>query len=803
MTLHNSDTQPRRRARPRMLALAIHLAAAGVIVQPLWPAAAIAQPTSQSQVRQYDIPAGPVSTALNRFAAQSGILISGAGELGEGRRSPGLQGRHDVEEGLQRLLAGTGLAAERGNDGSYRLEELPDEVELSPIEVAAERYRGSLTEGSDSYTSNRVTIGKQGLSLKEMPQSVSVITRARMNDQNMTTLDDVLTRTTGITKRNFGPTASIFRSRGYEIDTMLLDGTPIDSAIGVTDTMFDTAVLDRVEVLRGPGGLIQGSGEPSGTVNLARKRAQEKFGFQTTLSYGSWDAYRSEVDVTGALDDAGRLRGRLVGVYDDRHHFIDHVYTDKTIGYGTLEYDLTPRTTVSVGLMDQSGDSRPNYGLPQLANGSLLDIDRSTYHGSLWDVKDESIERYFAELEHQLDNGGSFRLIANHIERETDTLQSTAGVSTPTSNSDDIDIWQWRIINPREDNFVDATLSTPFELAGKTHGLMMGASHRVTEDQTFWGSGDPQFIQRNLADPDPDTPKPTFDVNHTRDVETQETSVYSQLRFDVIEDTTLIAGGQVSWWESKDRLNSANNFEVDSEFTPYAGLIYDIDDRVSAYASYTEIFQPQSSQKVNGDFLDPRTGQQFEVGLKGEYMNGTFNWHAAVFQITDKNRGIADPDNPAFSIAEGEAESKGVELEISGRLMPRWEISAGYAYTQTEYVNDPEQEGQPFSTDTPEHDLKLWTRYRFSDNPNRGWRVGAGLNYSSSIYAEAMGTRWEQGGYTTISSLIGYRVNRNLDFSLTGNNLTDKKYFETVRANTRNNYYGDPRNFMLTMRYQY
>ncbi|WP_010627986.1 TonB-dependent siderophore receptor [Halomonas sp. KM-1] len=678
-----------------------------------------------------------------------------------------------------------------------------DDNTLPTLTVTGEHVHDATTADTGSYTSNRVTIGKREQSLRETPQSVSVITRERMNDQNMTTLDDVLTQTTGITRRSFGPTASTFRSRGYEIDTLLLDGSPIDSAIGVTDTMFDTAVMDRVEVLRGPAGLIQGSGEPSGTVNMVRKRAQKEFGFETALTYGSWDTYRGEIDVTGALDKSGRLRGRFVGVYDDRDHFIDHVYIENTVGYGTLEYDVTPNTTLSAGIMSQSGASRPNYGLPQLAGGRLLNIDRSTYHGSLWDIKDESIERYFAELEHQLANGGSLRFSANHIERESDTQQSTAGVSIPASNMDDINIWQWRQLNPREDSFYDATLSTPFELFGNSHNFMIGASHRVTEEQTIWGSGDPQFIQRNLTNPDPHTPKPTFDINETRNIKTEESSLYGQLNLSIFDNSTLIAGGRVSWWETQDRLDSSNNFSIDSEFTPYAGLIYDINGQVSTYASYTEIFQPQSSQTVEGDFLEPRSGKQLELGLKGEHLNGALNWHAAVFQITDQNRSVADLANPGFSVAEGEAESEGFEVEITGSPLPRWDISAGYAYTKTEYVNDPNQEGQPFSTDTPKHDFKLWTRYRFSDNPDQGWRIGAGLNYSSSIYAEAMDTRWQQGGYTTLSGLIGYRFNRNLDFSLTGENLTDKKYFDTLRANTRNNYYGAPRNFMLTMRYQY
>ena len=137
----------------------------------------------------------------------------------------------------------------------------------------------------------------------------------------------------------------------------------------------------------------------------------------------------------------------------------------------------------------------------------------------------------------------------------------------------------------------------------------------------------------------------------------------------------------------------------------------------------------------------------------------------------------------------------------SGQL--RWDLSAGYAYTQTEFVRDANSEGLTLSPDTPEHNFNLWSRYRFSDNPNQGWRLGAGINTVSSVYAESGDTRIEQGGYTTVSAMVGYRVNENLDISFNGNNLTDKEYYSSVRGETRHNYYGAPRNFMMTMKYDF
>src|SRR5690606_3868292 len=165
--------------------------------------------------------------------------------------------------------------------------------------------------------------------------------------------------------------------RGFRVSTMLLDGSPYRADVGYTDTgAFDTAIFDRIEVLRGPSGMLQGAGEPSGTINLVRKRASTTPGASVAAAAGSWDTYRGEVDATGPLDDSGRLRGRFVAVYEDRGSYIDYVENEKTVIYGTLEYDITPDTTFSVGLMQQNGNGTPNLGLPARDDGKLLDLDR-------------------------------------------------------------------------------------------------------------------------------------------------------------------------------------------------------------------------------------------------------------------------------------------------------------------------------------------------------------------------------------------------------------------------------------------
>lgn len=804
MTYKPSSIQPPLRARRRMLAMAIHLAAAGLVAI---PTTALAQQTSQQQVQQYNIPAGPVSTALNRFAAQAGIFISGAGELGEGRQSPGLQGQYGVDGGLQRLLAGTGLAAVRQGDGGYRLEERSTDVELSTLEVTGARLPFGMTENSDSYTSESVSIGLGSQSVKETPQSVSVVTRERLDDQKTTSLAEAMRNVTGITVNDYGANQHEIKARGYSIDSFLMNGSPVQDVGGAwgSSGVFDTALLDRIEVLRGPAGILLGSGEPSGTINLVRKRALAESQASISLSAGTEDSYRGVVDVTGALDSEGRVRGRFVGIYDDRNSFIDHVYSENQVGYGTLEFDLSSETTLSMGITVQDEEFRPHSGLPAYSDGTLPNIDRSTYLGSDWDKQTADSQRYFLELEHRLANGGELTLKANRLERNASQRKSSEGVLVADRDTGDFAIRQIAFDMEQQDDYLEAQVKSPFNLVGRSHEVVLGASYQNSDRNSDWVYGDPVYLAQNLFYPIYNRSEPDFDGTPGRtEFNTRQYAAYGQARINARDDFTVALGGRFNRWETNnytDFTSTTASGDDGTEFIPYAGLIYQLNEAINLYSSYTGVFEPQRDIDSNGDAIKPRKGKQYEIGIKGSHIEGGLNWHAAIFRIEDSNRAYTDPSNPGFSIPIGETKSEGLELEVSGQLMPRWDISAGYAYTQTEFVRDASSEGLTLSPDTPEHNFNLWSRYRFGDNPNQGWRIGAGLNTVSSIYAESGDTRIEQGGYTTYSAMAGYRFNERLDVSLNGNNLTDKEYYSTVQGEIKHNYYGAPRSFMMTMKY--
>ncbi|MCO8168891.1 TonB-dependent receptor [Pseudomonas sp. 21LCFQ02] len=210
----------------------------------------------------YAIAAGSLDQVLNRFASESGILLSVDGTLTAGKRSPGLNGSYGVREGLAKLLADTGLQA-INSGGNYTLQkviEAGDAVVLGATDINA-RGLGATTENTGSYTTGSMqTATKLALTMRETPQSVSVVTRQQMDDASLTTVQEAISKTPGLTMQKIGPERYTFYARGFQINSLLYDGLP--TLLGTAAdaiTPANLAMYDRVEVTRGATGLVQGS----------------------------------------------------------------------------------------------------------------------------------------------------------------------------------------------------------------------------------------------------------------------------------------------------------------------------------------------------------------------------------------------------------------------------------------------------------------------------------------------------------------------------------------------------------------
>ncbi|HTY03913.1 MAG TPA: TonB-dependent siderophore receptor [Rhodocyclaceae bacterium] len=765
-----------------------------------------------------DIPGGSLAASVESLARQSGLQVLFDRKLLEGKQAGSLKGKLTAREALEKLLAGSGIGARFTGESSAALYDrgasVPDGVMMKPVVVTA---RAEM-EGSTSYKAPVATIGKVPLNPREIPQSVSVLTRQQMDDQDMVTITEAMKQVTGLNVIANDTLSNQYLVRGYGLGVMY-DGVP--SYNGMTPShQFDLAAYDRIEVLRGPAGLMRGSGEPGGVVNFVKKQPKDVFGLSWEASTGSWDNRRVEGDLTGPINQDKTLRGRLVLADEDRGYFYDHTHGKKWLALGALAFDVTSQTTLSVSVTGEDQDVKaPWSGLPAVLNLTdptngvypLLDVPRSTFNVPDWGRMLYHTDETTAAVEHRFDNHWVAKAVIN--DRRQRLYYKYAFTSTavnPVNNLVSYRSFQGDYLYTR-DGF-DVFANGPFELMGRTHNLLIGYTSEVYNSNGKSGNG-PNF--NNVYFGNTSTlVEPIINYTSGSESETAQHGLYGQARLSLTDPLTLVVGARTTTFKVKTRSISpstqtawADGAKANDEITPYGAVLYDLTKQLTLYGSYADIFVPQTQMKADGSTLDPRTGRQYELGTKAEILDGKLAASLAVFDIRDKNRAYADPAYPSsnFYLNAGEIESKGWEVETTGRALPGLDITAGYTYLTTRYLSDRTNQGKSYSIQSPRHQLKLWGNYHFgADSSLAGVSVGLGLLAQS----ETQSTRgWRdqlmEGGYAVVNGRIAYQINKTYSVSLLLNNLLDRKYYETVGTPNIYNFYGEPRNFKLTLRATY
>ena len=672
---------------------------------------------------------------------------------------------------------------------------------LAPVTVTAPAIRSATTEGSGSYASPLTTVGRTPVAPKDLPQSATTVTRQQLDDTRTDSLESAMKQVTGVSVVRYDAAGyyNEFYARGYPSSSYQLDNVTLQT--DANGTYLDLAAFDRVEVLRGPAGLYSGAGEPGVTVNLARKRALDTLQLDGALTLGRWNHRRGELDLTGPLIESGRVRGRLVAVAQANDTFMKHVDGRKQMVYGTVEADLAKRTTLSLGGTWQDVRSVLSRGLPTWRDGTLIDLPRSAMPVLSWNRQRLVTHDYFAELEHRTHSDARIKLTLRRSQRDNDARFTDPSPPDP-------DGWMRNLTSSAfarrdEDTTADLHLDTPLRWGNRTHNLLVGADWRTTDNHTHYAPyPGPPMGAINLFDPDPDAfALPAFDLEaNVSRVKERARGLYGQIRFKATDTLTLVGGGRWSWWQSSGSAwGSDENYAVRSEFTPYAAVLYALTPRLSLYTSYSQIFQPQNYLTTDGSPIKPRTGTQVELGIKGDTADGQLQYSAALFRLIDRNRALADVNNEPFYIAGGKVRSQGFEVQAQGRLSAQWSLMAGYAYTATRYLEDTELTGT-FSTLTPRHNLNLWARYDVPERLLPGLDLGAGLRAVSRFYSQSGTTTVNAPGYGLVALRAGYRINRQISLALNINNLFDRVYWEKVSYPGRQNFYGEPRNVMLTLR---
>ncbi len=680
---------------------------------------------------------------------------------------------------------------------------------------------GARTEGSQDYTiPGQTTATRMNLSLRDTPQSVSVVTRAQIEDFQLNDVNTLLGTVPGINVQAGETDRVYFSARGFDIQTFQIDGIGVPFAFGIQTGSIDTAFYDHIEVVRGAPGLLSSTGNPSAVVNFIRKRPTKDLQVRASAQYGSFDQYRGEADLSVPITKNGSIRARAVGAYQDGDSYLDRYGLRRWVGYGIVEADLGPSTTVSAGYGHQDHKSRgAMWGAIPLTytDGTPLNFARSSNVApdwSSWNVIDRQI---FGDITHRFGNGWIAR--ASAIRRATDENNTLFyvygnpvrgapnGIGTDADgNPVGIASYPGKFRATTRNLTMEAYITGPVTLLGREHEINIGVN-RSAQEYVQLSSYDNSTIGNILPYPDlfaGNFPLPNFPTTFSTDpassqnTHTRRETVYGLVRLNPGDGVKVMFGGNVTHARSTGFSYGANTDFDATRFLPFAGATVDLSRSLSLYGSWATIFNPQNQLlDINDRIIDPIEGENLEVGLKGEWFDGRLNATLAAFQTRQDNTaeaaGIKTVDGVTRTYYQGvDARSQGLELDVGGQLAPGLQVTGGYTVMR---IEDPE--GRPVRRYVARNTGRLNVSYTLP--MLSALKLGAAAQYQSRIISPTRLGR--QGNYALLDLLAAYSITPNVSAAVNLRNVTNTKYL--TATNFDGGYYGAPRTVMGTLSVRY
>ncbi|NMM41031.1 TonB-dependent siderophore receptor [Pseudoalteromonas arctica] len=683
-------------------------------------------------------------------------------------------------------LSGVAHATEENNNES-----------LEKIAVYGQHHKNYITEDVQSAT-------KLGLTIKETPQSISVVSRALMDDFSLDDINAVLETTPGVTVEQIETDRTYFKARGFEITNFQVNGmgTPQDN--GSIQGTLDTSIFESVEVVRGANGLMTGAGNPSATVNMVLKKPTYQTKVSASASYGSWNNKRLELDASTALTENQAVRVTFTKQKTDS--YLDRYEQDKTIYYLAYEGQLTDSTTLSVNYVNQQKDAdSPLWGALPLyySDGSATNFDSSTSTASDWSYWNNSTEQVFVAVEQSITNTWFLKANYAHLVNEQDSelfyvygtpdRETGLGLTGSASEYDHKD---------KHDIF-DLYAAGKFDLFGMEHDLSFGVNQAdmdnydklVKDDE----NGAPTMPE--LGSWDGTVPTPTFDDGLTGgDVTNRQRSAYISTRIRATDSLSLLAGVSQVNWQSKGMSYGVAKDKKADKTIPYFGTVYDINDNLAAYASYTETFVPQTQREINGDYLDPITGKSSEIGVKAQLLDSDLFVTLAYFDAKQVGLAVAipgsPPDDTRYYGADG-INSEGFEVELSGKITDT--LSTSFSYSNINIDGD-----ELVKNYTPKNQYKLAITHKVSEIEG----LTFGLNYRwqddtkriQPVTTLGVIPVTKQDAFGILNLMATYDITDNVGVSFNVNNVTNEKYIHSLFW--AQGYYGAPRNYAVSVNWQ-
>ncbi|QRY77372.1 TonB-dependent siderophore receptor [Pseudomonas sp. PDNC002] len=803
-----------RRLSP--LALALQLGLATSLGLP-----ALSLP-AQADSRSFDIPAGPLGNALNRYASQAGVALSfDAGQV-RGRQAPALHGSYSLEEGFAHLLRGSGLQAQAVADG-YVLAPADDAMEMAPTTI-----NGATLESAwgpvEGYVATRTgTATKTDTPILEVPQTINVITADQIQTQGAQNLTQALRYTPGLGVNGYTDRNSIadeITSRGFAPTPLYLDGAylPYAGSLGGAP-QIDPYTLERVEVLKGPSSVLYGQNQPGGLVNMVSKRPTTEQRSQVRFGLGSYHRVNGAFDTSGPLDEQKTFSYRVIGVAKKGNEQVDHTHSERMLLAPSLTWAPTEDTTLTLLAQVQRDDGLEDYqSLPRI--GSLVRgptgqrIDRDFFSGDSH-YNDYKRDQYILgyDFSHRFNEDLQYRSTARYTDVDDryrgfylrSFVTDANGVTDYTrANRTKVD---WRQHNSAYT--LDNNLEYRFNTGALQHTTLAGVDYRhFNRKYDGYNAYDAEPVNlygKNNSDTSSVRPELTTKWDNT----VRQTGLYLQDQIK-LDQWILTVGGRQDWAEveNKDLLARTITEQRDNKFTGRIGLTYVTDFGLAPYISYSESFLPTvgtAAPERGGNAFKPTEGEQYEVGVKYQPFDRTL-LTAAVFQIKQKNVLTGDVDYPQYESQSGEVRSRGVELELKSSI-DQFDVLAAATYIDSFYTKETYGNEDNRSEAQAPVSATAWVDYHFSQATIDGLTWGVGTRYTGRKPGDAANS-FHTPAYVVYDTTVSYDLSRfspsmnGLQARLNVQNIFDREYVSDCNYSF-GCYYGQERVASLEMTYDW
>ena len=637
-------------------------------------------------------------------------------------------------------------------------------------------------EGDEGYNpSSSSTATRTDTPLRDLPASVQVIPQEVFNVQSITELQDVL--------RNNAPgVQSAFNYGGFGGGNIILRG--FESAGGGAGVTFrdgirnfdqfaitDLANIEQIDILRGPASVLFGQVQPGGIVNLVTAQPLSEPTYNVEFTAGQFSFYRPEIDFSGPLTDDGKLLYRLNLAYQNSGSFRDFVDEERFFIAPVLQWDISENTSLTFDFSYLYNDPVYDDGLKPLSDGSLvLPIERNLNYPSLDGTYTEQWRAGY-RLNHRFSD--DWRL------RNAFTFSSDLLVTNRATNGELIDdrfvqlTFRGDEAYLRENYQLQTDLIGNFSTGSIDHELTIGFDlYRYDVDGFERDSPATALPLLDIFNPDYDVDRPAPGPSFQYGYLLNSLGIYIQDKMDITDNLILSLGGRFSFDELEDsEFFTSGTTQSDSAFSPNVGIVYQPIEPISLYASFAQSFDPAIGRSQNDSAFEPQRGTQYEIGIKAD-ISDNLSATLAAFDITRSNVLTTDPDDPDFSIQTGEQRSQGIELLITGEILPGWNIYGGYAYTDARVTEDNDIPVGDSLAGVAEHTANLWTTYEIQSGDLQGLGFGLGLLFVGEREGDLPNSNLQFPSYVRADAALFYRQ-ENWRGAININNLFDTLYYES------------------------